>query len=245
MKRWFLPGILMGVAIGYYAGRGTRSSGHTDEFALIPRALAAEQSAPPQQPGQTGAMPFGFNRPNLQPLAPDAPAQALYWSIDDIRKAHSELAGRAAQAQAPGRGSTQAIGGGSLVRVRARTHTMSMLYRAHREQPVASLTGVMSLWDDAEQHAGVYDFYIITGGSGEMIVGGEIAGRKNLMDQAGPVPGEYRGQPIKGGQTYKVKAGDWLLIPPDAPHQPKPDPGGFSYMIMKINVGVYPWNLIR
>ena len=138
MKRWFLPGILMGVAIGYYAGRGTRSSGHTDEFALIPRALAAEQSAPPQQPGQTGAMPFGFNRPNLQPLAPDAPAQALYWSIDDIRKAHSELAGRAAQAQAPGRGSTQAIGGGSLVRVRARTHTMSMLYRAHREQPVAS-----------------------------------------------------------------------------------------------------------
>ncbi len=48
-----------------------------------------------------------------------------------------------------------------------------------------------------------------------------------------------------GGQTYKVKAGDWLLIPPDAPHQPKPDPGGFSYMIMKINVGMYPWNLIR
>jgi hypothetical protein len=47
------------------------------------------------------------------------------------------------------------------------------------------------------------------------------------------------------GHTYQVKAGDWLLIPPDTPHQPKPDPGGFSYFIMKINVGVYPWSLIR
>jgi len=35
-----------------------------------------------------------------------------------------------------------------------------------------------------------------------------------------------------------VKAGDWLLIPPDTPHQP--DPGGFRSFIMKINVGVYP-----
>jgi len=43
----------------------------------------------------------------------------------------------------------------------------------------------------------------------------------------------------------KVKPGDWLLIPPDTPHQPKPDAGGFSYMIMKINVGVYPWSLVR
>ena len=48
-----------------------------------------------------------------------------------------------------------------------------------------------------------------------------------------------------GGQTFKVKAGDWLLIPPDTPHQPKPDVGGFSYMIMKLNVGVYPWSLVR
>lgn len=59
------------------------------------------------------------------------------------------------------------------------------------------------------------------------------------------IPREYRGQPIEGGQTFKVKPGDWLLIPPDTPHQPKPDPSGFSYMIMKINVGSYPWALIR
>jgi len=236
MKRLFLLGIGIGAILGYRAGQVASPGGV--EFSLVPGAFA-QATAP------SGVMPFGFNRPGLQPLAPDAPPQTLYWSIDDVRKAHTELASRAGQAAAPGRGSTQAIGGGSLVRVRTRTHTMGMLYRAHREEPVSSLTGVMSVWDDAEQHAGVYDFYIMTGGTGEMIVGGEIEGRKNLTDQAGPVPGEYRGQPIKGGQTYKVKPGDWLLIPPDVPHQPKPDPGGFSYMIMKINVGMYPWNLIR
>ena len=129
--------------------------------------------------------------------------------------------------------------------MRTRMFTMSMIYRSHREKPVESLTKVNSVWDDAEQHAGVYDFYIITGGSGEMVVGGKIANRQNLQDRDGPVPGEYRGQPIIGGQTFKVKEGDWLVIPPDAPHQPKPDAGGFSYMIMKINTGMYPWNLIR
>ena len=70
---------------------------------------------------------------------------------------------------------------------------MSMLYRAHREQPVLSLTKVNRVWDDAEQHSGVYDFYVFTGGAGEMIVGGKIANRQNLMDKDGPVPGEYRG----------------------------------------------------
>jgi mannose-6-phosphate isomerase-like protein (cupin superfamily) len=120
-----------------------------------------------------------------------------------------------------------------------------MLYRVHRDQPVLSLTKVNSVWDDAEMHAGAYDFYVFTGGTGEMVLGGRIANRQNLRDKDGIIPGEYRGQPIEGGQTFKVKAGDWLLIPPDTPHQPKPDPGGFSYMIMKINVGSYPWALIR
>ena len=81
-----------------------------------------------------------------------------------------------------------------------------------------------------------------------MIVGGKIANRQNLRHKDGVIPGEYRGQPIEGVQTFKVKAGDWLLIPPDTPdtpHQPKPDSGGFSYMIMKLNVGVYPWTLVR
>jgi len=250
MKR-MLPVIAIGAALaGFIAGRLTMPhsqpvvAGHLDDFSFVQSAMAQTSGGLQQAPSQS-QLPFGYDRPGLQPLAPDAPPPT-YFNIDDIKKAHTEMAERAAKAQAQsGSGSTQAIGGGP-VRLRTRNFTMSMLYRMHREEPVLSLTKVNSVWDDAEQHSGVYDFYIFTGGTGEMIVGGKIANRQNLVDsQWGPVPGEYRGQPIVGGQTFKVKAGDWLVIPPDAPHQPKPDPGGFSYMIMKINVGMYPWNLVR
>ncbi len=246
MKR-MLPVLLMAAAlIGYIAGYASRPgtnpgpqavlSGHFDDLSMIPTANAQEN--------KTEVKPFGFNSPREPSLAPDAPP-ITYWNIDDIRKAHAELAEKAMKAaMQPGSGSSQSFSGGP-VHIQTRNFSIFMLYRVHRDQPVMSLTKVNSLWDDAEMHAGAYDFYVITGGTGEVIVGGKIANRQNLQDKDGIIPGEYRGQPIEGGQTFKVKAGDWLLIPPDTPHQPKPDPGGFSYMIMKINVGSYPWALIR
>ena len=246
MKR-MLPVLLIGAALlGYMAGYASKPgphqipqavlTGHFDDLSMIPNANAQEN--------KSEVMPFNFNSPREPQLAPDAPP-VTYWNIDDIRKAHGELAEKAAKLlKEAGSGSSQSFGGGP-VHISTRNFSIFMLYRAHREQPVLSLTKVNSVWDDAEQHAGAYDFYVITGGTGEMIVGGKIANRRNLMDKDGPVPGEYRGQPVVGAQTYKVKPGDWLLIPPDTPHQPKPDAGGFSYMIMKINVGVYPWSLIR
>jgi len=242
MKK-LLPVLVIGAAlVGYIAGYASKPSpqavlsGHFDDLSMIPSAYA--------QDNKPEVMPFNFNSPREPQLAPDAPP-VTYWNIDEIRKAHGELAEKAAKMlKEAGSGSSQSFGGGP-VHISTRNFSIFMLYRAHREQPVLSFTKVNSVWDDAEQHAGAYDFYVITGGTGEMIVGGKIANRQNLMDKDGPVPGEYRGQPVVGAQTYKVKAGDWLLIPPDTPHQPKPDAGGFSYMIMKINVGVYPWSLIR
>ncbi len=232
--------------IGYIAGYASKPginpgpqsvlTGNLDDLSVIPSASAQES--------KTEARPFGFNAPREPSLAPDAPP-ITYWNIDDIRKAHAELAEKAMKAaMQPGSGSSQSFGGGP-VHIQTRNFSIFMLYRVHRDKPVPSLTKVNSVWDDAEMHAGAYDFYVITGGTGEMIVGGKIANRQNLQDKDGIIPGEYRGQPIEGGQTFKVKAGDWLLIPPDTPHQPKPDSGGFSYMIMKINVGSYPWALIR
>ena len=233
---------LAAAASGFIAGYALKPAPHSsagaqsENFSLVPSALAQEK--------KSEVMPFNYNSPREPALAPDAPP-TMYWSVDDLRKAHSELAEVAAKAmKEAGTGSSQSFGGGPI-HVSSRNFSIFQLYRLHREQPVASLTKVNSVWDDAEQHAGAYDFYVITGGTGEMIVGGKIANRQNLMDKDGPVPGEYRGQPIIGGQTFKVKAGDCLLIPPDQPHQPKPDAGGFSYVIMKINVGVYPWSLIR
>lgn len=233
--------ILIAALLGFLAGYAAKPhpqgvlTGHLDDLSMLPSALAQEKP---------GAMPFGYNDPRDPQLSPDAPP-TTYWNIDDIKKAHTELAAVAAKALTQaGSGSSQSFGGGP-VHIQTRNFSIFMLYRVHREQPVPSLTKVNSVWDDAEMHAGAYDFYVITGGTGEMIVGGKIANRQNLVDKDGVIPGEYRGQPIIGGQTYKVKPGDWLLIPPDTPHQPKPDPGGFSYMIMKINVGIYPWSLVR
>ena len=242
MKKMF-PAMLIGAAlVGFIAGYAAKPSpravlgGHFDDLSMIPSAFAQESKHELQ--------PFGFNSPHEPPLAPDAPP-IMHWNIDDVTTPHKEMAEKAAKlAKEAGSGSSQSFGGGP-VHVQTRNFSMFMLYRMHREQPVLSLTKVNSVWDDAEQHAGAYDFYVFTGGTGEMIVGGQIANRQNLMDKDGPVPGEYRGQPVVGGQTFKVQAGDWLLIPPDTPHQPKPDSGGFSYFIMKINVGVYPWSLIR
>ena len=244
-----LPALLSAAALlGYLAGSASKPrsdhgprlpavvSGQLDDLSFVPSAYAQEN--------KPETRPFGFNSPRQPLLAPDAPA-VTYWNIDDIRKAHTEIAEQASKAASePGSGSSQSFGGGP-VNIHTRNFAMFMLYRLHRDKPVPSLTKVSSVWDDAEMHAGAYDFYVITGGTGEMIVGGKIANMQNLRDSDGLIPGEYRGQQIEGGQTFKVKPGDWLLIPPDTPHQPKPNAGGFSYMIMKINVGSYPWALIR
>ena len=221
MKK-MLPILLVAAALlGYMAGYASRAapqpilSGHFDGLSLIPTANAQEN--------KKEVMPFGFNSPHDPPLAPDAPP-ITYWNIDDIHKAHTEMAEKAAKlVKEVGSGSSQSFGGGP-VHVQTRSFSMFMLYRMFRDKPVPSLTKVNSVLDDAEQHAGAYDFYVFTGGTGEMILGGKIANRQNLQDKDGIIPGEYRGQPVVGGQTYKVKAGDWLLIPPDTPHQPKPIP---------------------
>jgi mannose-6-phosphate isomerase-like protein (cupin superfamily) len=242
MKKLIALVALAAASLGFIGGYAlkpaprSKAGSPSASFSLVPSALAQEK--------KNEVMPFNYNSPREPALAPDAPP-TLYWSVDDLRKAHSNLAEVAAKAmKEAGSGSSQSFGGGP-VHVSTRNFSIFQLYRLHREQAVPSLTKVNSLWDDAEQHAGAYDFYVITGGTGEMIVGGKIANRQNLVDKDGVIPGEYRGQPIVGGQTYKVKAGDCLLIPPDTPHQPKPDAGGFSYVIMKINVGIYPWSLIR
>jgi hypothetical protein len=152
MKR-MLPVVILSVFAGYCVGRITTPSG---------QAYAQAAAAPLQQQPPPDALPFGFNRPGLQPLAPDAPSETAYWNVDDVKKAHAELADRAAKNPTQ----TGLFSGGSTVRMRTRNFTMSMIYRSHRDKPVESLTKVNSVWDDAEQHAGVYDFYIITGGSG-------------------------------------------------------------------------------
>ena len=149
MKR-MLPILLIGAALlGYIAGYASKperqdvATGHLD-FSMVPSAVAQETKEP---------MPFGYDAPGVPPLAPDAPP-VTYWNIDDIRKAHTELAEKSMKAATQaGSGSSQSFGGGP-VHVQTRNFSIFMLYRLHRDQPVLSLTKVNSVWDDAEQHTG-------------------------------------------------------------------------------------------
>src|SRR2546422_6840538 len=137
MKKLF-PAMLIGAAlIGFIAGYAAKPSaqpilsGQFDDFSMVPSVSAQE--------GKPEVTPFGFNPPNEPPLAPDAPP-IMHWNIDDIRKAHAEMAEKAAKlVKEAGSGSSQSFGGGP-VHVQTRGFSMFMLYRMFRDKPVPSLT---------------------------------------------------------------------------------------------------------
>ena len=77
-------------------------------------------------------------------------------------------------------------------------------------------------------------------GGADITVGGDLVERVQVAN----MPGEYQGSSIRGGKTYRVKPGDILSIPPATAHLTHPDPGGLSYMLVKVNVGMYPWSIV-
>jgi mannose-6-phosphate isomerase-like protein (cupin superfamily) len=130
--------------------------------------------------------------------------KGMHWSIDDLMKAH--LAS-------------------SLPLPRTPIYRMNINRRLHHDKPQPSdQLKIMSLYDDAEWHANLTQLYVVVGGSGTILLGGEV---EKYTDTSA---GERRGQPVKGATAYKVKAGDLVLIPPTTWHQSQPDPGGMTYV---------------
>lgn len=86
-----------------------------------------------------------------------------------------------------------------------------------------------SHWDDGEMHEDNTQLYIILEGTGAVTVGGTAVTERTTT------PGEHGGAPIEGGTAYKVKPGDWVLIPPNTWHQVQPDPGGITYGLVHIH----------
>jgi mannose-6-phosphate isomerase-like protein (cupin superfamily) len=153
------------------------------------------------------------------PLNPSQPEKPTHWSADSFARVHAELTARALR--------SQPLNARDLLPLpMTRTHGYTVGYRTGKEAP------------SAEQHAGVTDVYFVMGGSATMVTGGELTGRQQLTE------GEYRGTAVQGGVTHRLKAGDVLLVPPNAPHAAQADPGGFSYLLLKINVGLYPWPIV-
>jgi mannose-6-phosphate isomerase-like protein (cupin superfamily) len=156
-------------------------------------------------------------------LAPDH-GGIVHWPVDDLRKAHTTLAAAAANGQ------TTPVARDLLELPTMRTHAFSFLCR----YPVPNRE------PRAEYHAGCTDVYFIEAGSATMTIGGELENREPVANE----PGEFQAKSVTGGKNFHVEAGDILNIPPSTPHWTHPDPGGVSYMMVKINVGMYPWSMV-
>jgi mannose-6-phosphate isomerase-like protein (cupin superfamily) len=196
-------------------------------YALAPAGSASAQAgaAQPaaagrgQAPPPAGALPPGEHS-KIQ-LSPDQ-GEPTHFRGADLRDAHTQLQARAKQS-----GQGAVVPRDLMKSMVTRTHSYIMVHR----------TGQATV--NPEQHEGVTDVYFITGGSGTVTVGGEIPNRRVVR------PGEYSGDPIKGGQAFKLQAGDILNIPPNAPHATMADASGMTYVLMKVNVGLYPWSLVN
>jgi hypothetical protein len=83
-----------------------------------------------------------------------------------------------------------------------------------------------------ENHTDNTQIYLITGGSGSVLVEGTVDPANDYI----VAPGEHRGGPITGGRVVKVKVGDLLSIPPDTWHIAWGDPGiPLQYLIIHIH----------
>ena len=215
MKRMLAAGWLATMFLAYMAG-----------YAFGPAASAAADQAAAQQPAGQAPAPAGALPPGdyskLQ-LAPDQGEPTLF-SGAALRKAHTEFQARAKSGQ-------PISNPRDLMKpLVTRTHSYILLHRPESRTPTQAPNG--------EQHEGVADVYIVTGGSGTVVVGGEIDNKRISR------PGEYLG-PVRGGTPFKLQAGDILNIPANTPHGTIADAGGLTYVLMKVNVGLYPWSLIN
>ena len=91
-----------------------------------------------------------------------------------------------------------------------------------------------------QSHQGTSDIFFVEKGSGTMLAGGTLEGAK----AAGPgTPGEMRGTAITGGQSYDLKPGAVVNIPPSTPYALQKGPQGLTVVQLRVNVGMHPWEI--
>jgi mannose-6-phosphate isomerase-like protein (cupin superfamily) len=174
---------------------------------------------------QQTTLPATATHPRVMvPVSADQ-GSVVYWSADMLRNAHETMSA------APAKGQPMNDPRDLVPIPATRTHAWNFLNRH---------MGADGQPPGVEFHEGNTDIYFIVAGSGTVMTGGEIVSRELIPSR----PGEYRGTSIRNGHGYKVKAGDVINMPPSTPHQSLPDPGGFSYILVKVNVGAYPWSIV-
>jgi len=227
--------VAAGFVVGFLAGAGPLL-GAQRTTAPVPE-LPADQSGAlnqvdgvQQPPEFKSTIPAPLLPHGVRTMWPNQPNEATFWSIDDIRKAHQTVA-EAERNRRPIDPNTALHD----LPYWTRTHAMFIKHvgsnlRAHM----------------AEQHLGYAQFIVVMGGSGTVVAGGTLRGPVTLKEGNREIPGELRGREIRGGETFAVREGDWVSIPANLPSLVRADSAdGLTYMVMKVNAQLYPWDLIR
>ena len=82
-------------------------------------------------------------------------------------------------------------------------------------------TGEMLHYAGSEMHENKTQIYVMSGGTGTVVLGGRPG-----KERPGPiVDGQHSGGLLTGGTSYRVKRGDWIVIPPMTWHLAQPDSG--------------------
>jgi mannose-6-phosphate isomerase-like protein (cupin superfamily) len=83
-----------------------------------------------------------------------------------------------------------------------------------------------------EMHTENTQVYLITAGTGTVLVEGSVETKNDYL----VAPGEHRGGPIAGGRELKVKVGDLISIPPYTWHSAWGDAGTpLQYIIIHVH----------
>lgn len=211
------------------------ASGYAAGHAISPAGIIAAQRGDPnvvngqhQPPDFKSVIPAPQLRQPV-PMWPNQPKDATHWSIDDIRAAHEALSAADKSGKKVEPNSTL-----HHFPYWTRTHSLFIYHTPHNQAG-----------ETAHQHVGYSQFIVVMGGTGSVVAGGQLQKPSVLVEAGRPIPGELRGSSIAGGETFSLKEGDWVSIPPNTPAQFKADAGGLTYMVMKVNALLYPWDLIR
>jgi mannose-6-phosphate isomerase-like protein (cupin superfamily) len=138
--------------------------------------------------------------------------KGLYYSIDDIKK-------RFAPADARG-DFPQGDTGATNHLAWAPEYRFTLMRRQYFDPPRKSpTTGEMEHFVGSEMHENKTQIYMMVSGGGQVALGG-----KPEIERASP-DGQHAGGPLSGATNYRVKSGDFIVIPPYTWHQALPDPG--------------------
>ncbi|HEV2201925.1 MAG TPA: hypothetical protein VGR73_19065 [Bryobacteraceae bacterium] len=149
--------------------------------------------------------------------APGLPAsravngKGFYYPIDEIKKKYPPADAHGNYAQ----GDT----GSAAHLAWTPEYRFTLMRRQYFDPPRKDNTGEMEHFAGSEMHENKTQIYMMVSGAGQVAMGGKPATDHETPD------GQHSGGPLTGAINYRVKPGDFVVIPPYTWHQALPDPG--------------------